>query len=161
MTSETTVQSYSKNLDAPRQAKKILAMVLEGKSNPEIASVIGCDQSAIWHWRRRHSSEIEVAMERAAMEVQDYAIASKAERVATLDWLATAMKAELRDNGIAWVEETRYGSKRRISGAATELRMALRQAAEELDQLPRAGVTVNNQNVVIVKTVSGSDAELG
>lgn len=148
-----------KPLEQTRTRNQVIRWLAEGRSNSWIAEQTGMVESSVWRFKQRYQIRIDALVQKISQRVEDLAIAQKANRIGKLDWMASQLEQELTVNGIAWDEQTRYGSKRRISGAATELRMTLRQAAEELDQLPRAGVTVHNQNVVIVKHVEGA-AEL-
>jgi transposase len=154
-----TQHGATQKLERPAGKRKAIKLLAQGLSNAAVAQEMGVHRSSVVRFTQRYRGEIGEAIERYTRTLEDYAIADKLERIADLDSLRTMAQSELRKNGYAWDEETRYGTKRHVSGAVTELRMTLRQAAEELDQLPRAGVTVHNQNVVIVKHVEGA-AEL-
>lgn len=151
-----------RRLDRPHQKRKVLRMVLDGKTDEEVAAVMGVHQSSIYRFRERHASEIEELVARFEAEASDYLIADKVTRIADYD----EMRSVLRRIALAEpeVEEpTRYGVKKRVNSAFERWQSVDDQAARELDQLPRAGVTVNNQNVVIVKQVVAGEGnpELG
>lgn len=159
---ELTAQpNATRRLDRPNQKRKIIRMVLDGKVDEDIARVMGVHETSIWRFRQRHAEEIADLVERIEAETADYQVSRKVERIADYDELRSMALAEIRENGIAWEEETRYGRKRHVSAVADLLLRTDKQAAEELDQLPRAGINITNQNVVIVKQVSGSQTELG
>ena len=146
--------------------KTVLAAITEGLSDAQIAARldsqgIKVSPQAITKWRHRNQVEIESTVATIEREVTDYAIAHKVNRIADYESLRQQYLAALAAEGALWSEDTRYGRKLHLNPVAVELRAVNKAAAEELDQLPRAGVTVNNQNVVIVKTVSGSEGELG
>lgn len=145
------------SLTRPRNKRQILRLIADGKTNQEIADRLGIDQSTVYRFKERHADEIAELLERIEAETSDYAIAHKVQRVADLDYLRTEWVKELRERGMVWDEDTRHGTKRHVSGAAVELRAVLKQAAEELDQLPRAGVNITNQNLVVVRQIEGGD----
>lgn len=136
---------------------KIIRLHFEGLTDEAIGLKLGVEQSSITRFRQRHAETIESMRAAFEAEAADYVVSSKVQRIADYDELRTRLKTEIAERGVAWDEETRYGSKRHLSAAVPELRATLQQAALEMDQLPRAGVTVNNQNVVIVKQVSGPE----
>lgn len=133
---------------------KARTMIGEGKTDEQIATALGVSRSAVVRYKARNRAEIDAYLESIAAAVEDYAIASKVQRIADYDNLRTLLTAAVESGGATYIEETRHGSKRHLNPAVPELRATLQQAALELDQLPRAGITVNNQNVVIVKQVS-------
>lgn len=138
---------------------KIIRLHFEGHTDESIGQQLGVEQSSITRFRQRHSDTIEAMRIAFEAEAEQFIIAHKVQRIADYDGLRTELKKEIDDNGVAWTEETRYGSKRHLSAAVPELRATLQQAALEMDQLPRAGITVNNQNVVIIKQVTGLDSD--
>lgn len=162
MTAESVPDRSPKGLDKGVKAGVILNRVLQGKSDTEIAAELGVDRSAIGHWRRRNSDVVKPAIENQERAIETYSVSRKANRIAKLDEMATNLDADLQKTGYTYREETRHGEKIHAHPAASELRATLQQAALEMDQLPRAGITVNNQNVVIVKQVhGGGNTELG
>jgi hypothetical protein len=153
------MQQYAtKKLEKPRTRQQVIRWVAEGKSDAWIASETGMQRSSVWRFRGRYQTQIDAYISKIETRLEDLAISRKAVRVADLDQMRTLLKSEV-ERGVAWEETTRHGTKRHLNAAVTELRATLKQAAEELDQLPRAGITVQNQNVVIVKHVEGA-AEL-
>ncbi len=161
MTAESVPDRSPKGLDKGAKAGTILNLVLQGKSDREIAETLGVDRKAIWHWRRRNADVVVPAVQAQEQAIESYAISRKANRIAKLDNMAQRLDEDLSETGYTYTEETRHGKKIHAHPAASELRATLQQAALELDQLPRAGVTVNNQNVVIVRQVSGPPTEAG
>ena len=153
-----THPSASRLLDRSRNKMKIIRLHFEGLSDDAIGRQFGVDQSSITRFRQRHAATIESMRAAFESEAADYVVASKVQRIADYDQLRTLLQAEIQERGIAWDEETRHGIKRHLSAAVPELRATLQQAALEMDQLPRAGITIANQNVVIVKQVTTEDA---
>lgn len=139
--------------------------MLEGLSDGEIAAALSDKQvtvtrQAVFAFRKRHAAEITPAVAEVERQITDYAIANKVNRIADLDMLRSMALKELEESGYAWEEQTRYGSKRKVSGAVQALQEADRQAAEELDQLPRGNVNIDNRTqVMLVRSYSGIDPE--
>jgi len=143
-----------------KHAAEVLALVLEGESDSQIAEWFGTSREAVGQFKDRHRNDIAAIRSEVARQVSDFAIASKVARLADYDLMRTKLLARIEADDPLWLEETRHGAKLHMHPLYQELRSVDKQAAEELDQLPRAGITVNNQNVVIVKQVSGSDRVL-
>jgi hypothetical protein len=136
---------------------KIIRLHFDGQTDEQIAQRMGVDQSSIYRFRVRNAELIESMRAAFESEAADYVVASKVQRIADYDQLRTLLTAEIQQRGAAYDEETRHGSKRHLNPAVPELRATLQQAALEMDQLPRAGITIANQNVVIVKQVTTED----
>jgi len=143
-------------LDRPGTRKKVEAWILEGVKDAEIARRVGVHRSAIFRFRQRHEAEVTAAVAEVERQISDYAIANKVQRIADLDMLRSKAIAELDENGYAWDEPTKYGTKRKVSGAVADLKSTLHQAAEELGELPRPDVNINN-NVLIIRDYGGID----
>lgn len=141
----------------------VLAAITEGLSDEQIsqrlaAAGIKMSQPAISKWRRKNPEQIQAVVERIEKDIEDYAVGHKVNRIATLDKLAAGLEAALDQHGYVYSEETRHSVRYHANPAAAELRATLKDAALERDQLPRAGITIANQNVVIVKQVTTEDA---
>lgn len=145
-------------LEKARFKAKAITLIGEGKTDQEIADTLGVSRSAVVRFQSRNRAEIDAYLDTLTTALEQFAIADKRNRMADYQFLRDNLRRDLEENGIAWNEETRYGSKRHLSAAATELRATNQQAALEMDQLPRAGITIANQNVVIVKQVTTEDA---
>lgn len=144
----------TRRLDRHPFKRRIFKLLMEGQTDEQVATQFGVHETSILRFRDRHKDEIAELVARFEAETADYPIAAKVNRVADYDQLREMLNAEIAETGVTWDEATRYGTKRRVSGAVDALLRTNQQAALELDQLPRAGITVNNQNVVIVKTVA-------
>lgn len=153
MTTETRYPfRYSKT------RKAVLAGITEGLTDREIAARLGTmgisiSFQAVSQWRLKNTDQIQAVVQHIERDIEAYAVGHKVNRIATLDKLATRLESKLDAEDVTYHEETRHGSKIHAHPAVSELRQTLAQAALERDQLPRAGITVNNQNVVIVKQV--------
>lgn len=154
MTESTSQGIATRRLDRNPAKRRIIRLILDGKTDDQIAAAMGVHFTSIWRFRQRHTDEIAELVARIESEAADYQVAHKVQRIADYDDLRTLLTTEIQERGVAWDEETRHGTKRHLSAAVDALLRTNKQAAEELDQLPRAGVTVNNQNVVIVKQVT-------
>lgn len=158
--SESTSQAIAtRRLDRNPAKRRILRMVLDGKVDEEIARALGVHETSILRFRTRNADEIAELVARIESEAADYQVAHKVHRIADYDDLRSQLTAEIAERGIAWDEETRHGTKRHLSAAVDALLRTNKQAAEELDQLPRAGVNIAVQNTVIVKQVAGGENE--
>lgn len=155
---ESVQRNAPKNLDRGAQASKLLQLVLQGMTDRQIAAEMGVASSSVTRWRHRNQDIVDSAMANVERAVEEYAVARKAWRIAKLDDMAAQLDADLQDAGYTYREQTRHGEKIHAHPAASELRQTLQQAALEMDQLPRAGITIANQNVVIVKQVTTEDA---
>lgn len=148
------------DLEKPAMQARVVGMIASGLKDQAIAEKVSTptrsfSRQAIHSFRKRHSDLIEPVVGEIVRQISGNAIADKVNRVAELQQLYDATCEYLAAEGLVAVEDTRHGHRRTYRGDAVRTAAALlRQAAEELDQLPRAGITVNNQNVVIVKQVS-------
>lgn len=129
-------------------------MVLDGFTDQAIADAVGVNRASVTRFRQRNQIQLEELRQNQDRALEDFYISRKAWRIQKLEEMASGLDAELSTDGYTYREPTRHGERIHAHPAAQELRATLKQAAEELDQLPRAGVTVNNQNVVIVKQVT-------
>ena len=145
-------------LERPKVRAQVLAWVLEDKTDSEIAKLLPESQrvtrQAITAFRQRHTAELGPATAKIERDSLDYAIASKVNRIAALDDLLQRMQAEIAEYGLAVTEVEYIEGKedRRIetrnfrATLVREIRAVIRDASEELGQLPRApeaNVTVN------------------
>lgn len=169
-------------LEKPKTRKRIEDLILQGKSDREIAAAIGnVSRQAIFYFRKRHAAVIAPMIEAVERGIEQAAIADKINRVLDADAdyqrLGAIIEARAVDKRY---DEPGYSTglmvhKIRVMGAGrnsitvdeyetdTALvaeRRALRKAvAEELDQLPR-GTTINDNRIqVLVREYRGFDPE--
>lgn len=140
----------------------MLAAITEGLTDREIAERlegmgIRVSFQAINKWRKANLDAVGSVVAAVERDIEQFAVGHKVNRIATLDKIATRLEAKLDEEDVTYHEETRHGSKIHAHPAVSELRATLQQAALERDQLPRAGITVNNQNVVIVRQVENGE----
>lgn len=162
-------------LEKPRIKEKVIALVLDGKSNREIAAAISTAKKpvsfqAIARFRKRHATEIEPAIEQAAVAVVERAITDKSVRLVKLDDMFQKCEEALNEYGVMITEESTYGSgehttltiTRRFNGAMIrEMRGLLRDAAEELGQMPRPDPHGSGaMRELIIREYAGWPAEL-
>ena len=158
-------------LDKPKHKAQIIEWMLEGQPNREIAKRMNVHHQAIAGFRKRHAAELETVETRVLAEVIDPAITNKAERINRLATLYDRMAEIVNTRGLM-ATETRfvggadYGREievQRFDAALTkEMRAALRDVAEELGQIPKAGITVYNDNrtVIGLELIDGIRARL-
>lgn len=146
-------------LRSPEVQASIAGWYIEGLTQDQMVSRLAAEygievtQQAVSYLLSHPEERMTRQMQRALDKVTDFAIADKTHRVRKLDRLATRLEERLEKQGVTYTERTREHRKIHAHPAVQALQSVLKQAAEELDQLPRAGITVNNQNVVIVKQV--------
>lgn len=146
-----------KPLERPSVRKQVEGWIVEGLPNTEIARRLGLHHSAIAKFRKRHEAEVTALVAEVERQIIDYAIASKVNRIADLDNLRNMAILELRQSGYAWDEISKNGVKRKVSGAVSDLKDTLKQAAEELGQLPRPADQAINVNIGVAVALAWSD----
>lgn len=142
-----------------RNAPEIVAILATGEQPSEVARLYGVDRSAITHFEDRHEADIAAMSAEVRRQVEDFAIASKVERIATLQRLADDVTAYLDDRGLMerTVTTTKDGAtierERFAREVAAELRAILKDAADELGQIPRPSDQINVNVAVGVQLV--------
>lgn len=130
-TTEVDTPRQKQNLEAPWTKVKLISELARGtKTQQQLATEYGVGRSAVSMFKQRHLTAIEIKRENLAAEFDDLWIASKAQRLATLQEAAERLAAK---------PDAR---------SAEVLAKLLKDAAEELGDLPtRAGVQINTANV--------------
>lgn len=160
-------------LERPKNRAKVMAWLVEGKGPAEIASLITTktqpvSRQAVQAFRDRHADELAPLVEAVEKQITDYAIASKVNRIAALDDMLARLQAEVAEYGIA-ITEVEYNTdgdeERRIetrnfrAGLVREFRGLMRDAAEELGQMPKtAAVALNDNRTYILQVVKSDDS---
>ena len=152
-------------------------MMVDGASDLEVSRVLHVSKQAITEWRHRHTAEIQPAVEEAARLVIDYAIAHKVNRIAEADQRRQLIHQvrEARAKGGSGMETGIVARTYKALGAGenqqvveeyrvdtaflAEWRANERQVAEELDQLPRANVNIDNRTQILIREYKGYDPE--
>lgn len=132
-------------------AEGVISMLIERRTLADIARHYGTTANGVWLFKERHAAEIESARALVAKSVTDYAIADKAERIAGLQAIADQLTTEIATNGAI---DRNAVTGQRSTPVVRELRATYRDAAEQLGQLPRPEVNVQN-NIVLIRQVSG------
>lgn len=153
MTAELTHNETRFPLDRPGTKERVARMVLDGLTDEAIAAQFGVNRSSVARFRYRWQEQLDTAKQNQERALAEYNISRKGWRISRLNAMAEQLDSDLAD-GYTYAEATRHGQKIHAHPAAAELRATLQQAALEMDQLPRAGITVNNAVQVIVKQVS-------
>lgn len=163
MTQQAPVERrYSGRNKLENRAPEVIAAFAQGFTWSHMLEQFGCTPRALDNFRLRHLEEIEQARAKVAKAVEDFAIASKVFRIGELDHLYSEMRKELDETGlfVTEVEYTDEGDRKgRIetrdfkAAMVKELRGTLRQAAEELAQLPRPTVEVSEHKTYILQVV--------
>jgi hypothetical protein len=153
-------------LEKPAKRARVIALVLEGKSDAQVAAAIStpkCSVSrqAITKFRARHADELQPAIAEIEKQITDYAIAKQVNRIADAQLRRDLLYQvrEIRSNGgegmetgivvrtykqIGAGEDAKLVEEYRVDTAMlAEWRANDRYVAEVLDQLPRANMTVD------------------
>lgn len=154
-----------------RNKARVISLVLEGLSDAEVAAAMSerrvtVSRQAVTAFRRRHAAEIAPVVAEVERQIKDYAIASKVNRIAGLDALRQRVENWVEERGLVELQETTHESgavtvrERFAREVSAELRALYRAAAEELDQLPRGNLTIDNRTqVMLVRHYDGYDPE--
>mgnify|MGYP001575296611 CR=1 FL=1 len=159
-------------LSRPRVRERVIAWVLEGKSAAYIGALAAPGEpvsaQAVSQWRKRNADVIEEARARAEGLVLDVAIRDKVERVRRLAGLYDGMQDIVTTRGLMasepkWIGSDKVGREvelQRFDAALVkEMRGTLRDVAEELGQVPRPDVSVQ-QTLVLIRQVIGVDPDV-
>lgn len=164
-------------LERPKVKAKVLAMMVDGMTDKEIADALSTTRTPVTRqsvnrFRIRHADEIAPALQELQERTVDLALSMREDRVRERAWLYGLAKREAEEHGVVVVERTEERddddeSKVRIietrdfrTGMVKEMRGLLHDIAEELDQLPRAGLTVQDNRVqIVVRRYDGFEPE--
>jgi hypothetical protein len=155
-------------LERPKSKAKTIALVLEGKSDSEVAAVMNVTRQAITKFRHRHAAEIAPIVEQVEAAIIDVALKDKENRIRELAWLYGLARTEAEEHGIT-ITETRYegrGEDREEyqtrdfrAGMVKEMRGLLADIADELGQRSGKGgdINIDNRTQVLVRQYGGFD----
>lgn len=171
MTQEQAVKLPERRLSSrnklENRREEVIAAFVQGWPWSQIQQHFDCKAASLGAFRERHLEEIEGQRAKVAKAVEDYAIASKVFRIGELDHLYGEMRKELDEYGMFVTEVATDDDGKRIetrdfrAAMVKELKGTLRQAAEELAQLPRApdaNINVNVGLAVALVWQDGSEA---
>lgn len=154
-------------LEKPKVKAKIIALVLDGMNDSQIAAVVGSTRQAITAFKGRHKDEIEPKVEQAAALVIDKAITDKANRLAAKDFrwqlleqvrLARAKGEQGEETGLIVKQYKALGSgplaeivtEYKLDAGWLAAALALEDsAADELGQRPKIGDGLNIDKAII------------
>ncbi len=141
-------------LERPRVRARVIAMLVEGRGNREIAAAVGVTHQALTGFRRRHRDEIEALAARVREAVADVTIADKALRIRKLtehfgriEGLIAEGRLIARDVKIVGVGDYQERIEIERFEAALEkaYRATLHDVAQELGELPKPEVNIDNR----------------
>lgn len=169
-------------LEKPQTKAKVIAWMLGGKSDTEIATLVSTPKrsitrQAVFWFRRRHADELNTQIEAVEQAITDYAIANKVNRIAAADFRRSLLEdvQAARAKGKTGVETGIVAKTYRMVGNGenamlveeykvdtaflAEWRANERQVAEELDQLPKGkgDINIDNRTQVLVRQYGGFD----
>jgi ParB-like chromosome segregation protein Spo0J len=143
-------------------APEVVAILATGEQPAEVARIYGVERSSVSRFLERHADDVNSMRAEVIKQVEDYAIAQKVHRIATLQRLADDVTAYLDDRGLierstmTTKDGTTIERERFAREISAELRAILKDAADEMGQLPqRAGDTYNIDKAIIVREYGG------
>ena len=182
MAESTKSQQITKHrpLTRPKIRAEVIAWMIEGVRDAEIARRVGMTREAIYRFRQRHEAEIAPVVAEIERQITDAAIADKVNRILDADRdyrrLGEVIEARAADarydepgyrSGVMVHQLKQIGSGRnaetvdeyKVDTALIAERRALRrEVAEELDQLPRGNnINIDNRTQILIRQVDGYD----
>lgn len=164
-----------------RHKSEVLALVVEGRGDPEIAAKYGCRRESVYLFRERYKDLLLGMRGEVERQVEAAAIAHVVNRVfdadADYNRLGEVIDARAGDprytepgyrSGLMVHEVKAIGAgenfavvdQYKVDTALIAERRALRRAvAEELGQLPRAEVNVDARTQILIRQVEGFDVD--
>ena len=157
---QTQKVTKRKPLTRPKVRAQVIAWMIEGVSDSEIARRVEMSREAVYHFRQRHQAEIVPVAAEIERQIVDYAIASKVNRIRELDALYTEIRSWLGEHSLSEKTYSEGGGVtiKLRSDAVAALRGLMRDAASELDQLPRGNnINIDNRTQILIRQVDGYD----
>ena len=154
--SSQTKKVTKRPLSRPRVRADVITWMIEGIPDAEIARRIGASREAVYHFRKRHPEVIEPVAAEIERQIVDYAIASKVNRIRELDALYQEIRSWLGEHSLSEKTYSEGGGVtiKLRSDAVAALRGLMRDAASELDQLPRGNnINIDNRSVTLVRYI--------
>lgn len=157
-------------LERPKAKAKTIALVLEGKSDSEVAAVMNVSRQAITKFRHRHAADIAPVVAAVQQAIIDVALKDKEARIRELAWLYGLARNEAEEYGITIVETRKeykrgsdeadeYVTRDFRTGMVKEMRGLLSDIADEMGhRSTKGGDTYNdNRSLVLVRQYGGFD----
>lgn len=156
-------------LERPKTRARIFALVLDGKSDQEVATAIATKQhqptrQAITAFRKRHAEQLAPVIQAVEAAVVDLAIKDKEERIRRLSWMWDQMLEVYEKQGLVLFTRRRYGDVEVEEeafnvGLTKEMRSVLNDVAAELGQRQKIAINVNDNRVINFIELIGSMAK--
>ncbi len=155
----------------------VLAFIVDGKTDREIAAHFNVNRSSVWRFYDRHQEEIDALSLEVLRQVTDYAIADKVKRIAAKDfrWGLLEQVRQARSKGetgeatglvVRQYKGLGSGDNFQVveewkldDGLLSAMENLETSAADELGQRPRpdkGGDTYNIAKAVLVRYVEGA-----
>lgn len=153
----TTKRLTNRRSTLNKRAEDVIADIIEGLSGADIARKYGVSRAGVLYFERRFAATILQAKAEVGRQVEDYAIASKINRIAAKDrrWQLLEAVRQARAHGgtgeetglmvkqirrIGSGEDAEYITEFKVDdGLISAMERLERSAAEELGQLPKQG----------------------
>lgn len=169
-------------LEKPVIKAKAIALVIDGLSDSEVAAALSdkrmtVTRQAITKFRHRHQDEIGQQVKAVEKQITDFVIAEKVNRIAEADLRRRLLHLvrEARARGETGIETGIVARTLKVIGSGknqevveefkvdtafmAEWRANERQVAEELAQLPRPSINIDNRSLTVftIKVDDGGD----
>jgi hypothetical protein len=156
---KTQLRAKKRNI-LDSNAPEVVAIIAGGDRPSDIARLYGVAPSSITRFTERHADAIDAMRTEIVRQVEDYAIAHKVNRVATLQRLMDDVTAHLDARGLMEVstvtkpDGTTIERERFAREVSAELRAILKDAALEMGQIPSGnggGIEIKDSQVIITR----------
>lgn len=163
-------------LETPAKRKKIIALVLDGMSDAQVARAVSnksntVTRQAITVFRKRHQDVLAPAEQQGIEAVVQHWIADKEVRLTKLEEIYDGLDDVRKTYGFMVTTEEKDEKDKVViydqhfnGQLAAQMRGVLSDAADELGQKPKTPLNVNVDNrtqTVFVRQVMGAQVELG
>lgn len=169
----TQARATKRRTSLEKHKDEVVALLLTGWTQEQVATKYKVNPSSVHRFIDRHADRLEDLRAEVAKQTTDYAIADKVNRIAELQHWYDLTRQEADEFGITVVERvfTMEGKGDDAKEVVTETRDyraslvkeargILHQVAEELAQLPKPSVNIDNRsvNVFSIQIDDGSDS---
>ena len=174
----TTPRATARRTSLEKHREEVIALLLTGWKPEEIATKYRVNPSSLTKFQRRHADKLSSLRAEVERRVEDAAIASKVRRILDADAdyhllgdVITARQKDERYDEPGYSTGLMAHSLKAIGGGdnmsivdefkvdtamVAERRALRRSVAEELAQLPRPDINIQ-QNIVLIRQVIGVD----
>ncbi len=142
------------------RAAEIIGLLLAGKTEREVAEIIGCSHKGLQLFKDRHAQELASIHEQATAAAAHLWITDKVQRTTILQEMAELTLAELREYGITVVEERHEQTDADGAVVITKTRDYRASAVKELRGLLKDAAIEEGQIVPAAPNKGGMTREV-